>query len=211
MRVGVRQYVRGISPEHTVATAFMDLDGHGYFWFFPFFRDDECWANMGWWQFGGRRMNPRRRLLFWLENRRIRGLLAGGSTVGDVRGCPINVARIRGLGRLGLARRPWGPGYLLVGDASGLAHPLTGGGIELALFSGRCAGSLVAKGLPMADLGTAYERESLRFARSAYGLLTSQLMLSMPSRLSPGLSTIYLNILKSFLDRSGHLGKVLDS
>jgi flavin-dependent dehydrogenase len=88
---------------------------------------------------------------------------------------------------------------------------LTGGGIELALFSGRCAGSLVAKGLPMADLGTAYERESLRFARSAYGLLTSQLMLSMPSRLSPGLSTIYLNILKSFLDRSGHLGKVLDS
>jgi menaquinone-9 beta-reductase len=62
------------------------------------------------------------------------------------------VSSVRGLGPMGKrVFRPEGPGYLLVGDASGFFDPLTGEGIHRALIGGRLAANAVMRALSRAD------------------------------------------------------------
>jgi menaquinone-9 beta-reductase len=62
------------------------------------------------------------------------------------------VSSVRGLGPMGKrVLRPEGPGYLLVGDASGFFDPLTGEGVHRALIGGRLAASAVVRALSRAD------------------------------------------------------------
>jgi digeranylgeranylglycerophospholipid reductase len=59
-------------------------------------------------------------------------------------------------------------GVLWVGDAAGLVHPMTRGGIHLALHSGRVAGETIADALESADLGflQGYEQQMGALVRS---------------------------------------------
>lgn len=59
---------------------------------------------------------------------------------------------VRGVGPLGKrVRKPYGRGYLLVGDAAGFFDPLTGEGIHRALVGGKLAAQYVQKALTRPD------------------------------------------------------------
>ncbi len=59
--VAVRQYVRGVPSPDDGGLVFVDLDHAGYFWVFPFERQGQWWANVGWWGFGDCSCSPRTR------------------------------------------------------------------------------------------------------------------------------------------------------
>jgi hypothetical protein len=65
--------------------------------------------------------------------------------------------------------KPYGPGYIAIGDAAGVINPLTGEGIAYALETGKLAAGLIASAL--AD-GSSSElsiyREALRDTYAAY-------------------------------------------
>jgi geranylgeranyl reductase family protein len=47
----------------------------------------------------------------------------------------------------GSVRRPFGPGFLLIGDAAGMVNPFNGEGIDYALETGKLAAGMVAEAL----------------------------------------------------------------
>jgi menaquinone-9 beta-reductase len=68
--------------------------------------------------------------------------------LGDAR----RITSVRGLGPLGKrVRKPYGPGYLLVGDAAGFFDPITGEGIHRALNGGKLAAHYAIKALQRDD------------------------------------------------------------
>jgi geranylgeranyl reductase family protein len=113
----------------------------GYAWIFP--KADHLSVGMGVFTRGGVRRRLREELHAYIH-----AVGLGGATVRSVRGAPIPVR----------PRRDAAHGrVLLVGDAAGLADPLTGEGISLAILSGRLAAeSLLAASLDAQSAARAY-------------------------------------------------------
>jgi geranylgeranyl reductase family protein len=115
----------------------------GYGWIFP--KADHLSIGVGVFAASGARRRLRDELARYLH-----GAGLGGESPLRFRGAPIPVRPRRVLAR--------GP-VLLAGDAAGLADPLTGEGISLAILSGRLAAeSLLAAGLDPAAAARAYRR-----------------------------------------------------
>jgi flavin-dependent dehydrogenase len=51
----------------------------------------------------------------------------------------------------GSVTKPYGPGYLVIGDAAGMVNPFNGEGIAYALETGKLAGGLLAEALRSGD------------------------------------------------------------
>jgi geranylgeranyl reductase family protein len=162
----LRQYVRGI-PESTEGLIFFfDIEHRGYFWIFPFMRDGERWANLG---YGNSTDNRtlKDRFQHYCRTPEVRQYLGEASCEGDLVGFPLNLAKFKWTGRL--SRPLWGPGYLLLGDAASLIHPLSGEGIAFSLESGRIAAEVLADDrVPREQKGSVYERRVLRRVRPSF-------------------------------------------
>jgi len=107
----------------------------GYFWIFP--TGDGC-ANVGLCLLNGQRQTLRARNLYRVieGSPSLRTRFAGAKMMGQVRGGTYPLADPR--------RRVHGNGVLLVGDAAGLASPLTGEGVSRAMHSGKLAAEVLA-------------------------------------------------------------------
>jgi geranylgeranyl reductase family protein len=94
----------------------------------------------------------------WLQASRFaRAALAGGAPIAEVTGGVIPSGR---------ARR-YADGVFLVGDAAGVADPLSAEGVSQALASGRdAARALIAAGGDVRAAGPAYEERLARFDRN---------------------------------------------
>lgn len=106
---------------------YAEPDFRGYAWFFA--KGD--FLNLGIGRIGdGREL--RHRATAWLEELRGTGRLRDDVALEPFRGHAYAI-------RAGAARRAAGPGFLLVGDAAGLARPISGEGIGPAVESARLA------------------------------------------------------------------------
>jgi geranylgeranyl reductase family protein len=186
----LRHYVRGV-PASTNGLVFLfDLECWGYFWIFPFVRNGERWANVGY----GNARDPRRlKERFWqyCKSSEVRRYLGDASFAGRLVGFPLNLARFTGTGRLN--RRLWGPGYLLLGDAASLIHPLSGEGISFAIESGRIAAEVLGDDrIPTDAKGPTYERRVLRRVRPVFLSVPAFCAIRVPMLLPTGLSRAYL-------------------
>lgn len=102
--------------------------------------------------------NVRALLRDWLRTSRFaRAALGDGSAVHDITGGIIPSGRARRYAR----------GVFLIGDAAGVADPLSAEGVWQAMASGRdAAAALIAAGGEPATAGAAYERRLRRFDRN---------------------------------------------
>ncbi len=118
----------------------------GYGWIFPLSGGR---ANVGVGSLAGgsprRRAAPTRQLFerFVSHNAHVQGQLAGARRIGPVRSYPL---------RTDLAARTQTNGLLLVGEAAGLANPVSGEGVHYALESGLMAAQVAAEALLEGDL-----------------------------------------------------------
>ena len=174
----VRQYVRGIPACEDGLVFMVDAANQGYFWFFPFERDGERWANMGCGSLLSS-VNPREQFEDFLRKEVVQHYIGAGNIEGSIRGAPLNLALTR-FNRVRLKRRLAGNGFVLIGDAAGLVHPHTGEGIATALHSGRLAAELVARGLQGDSFGERYERGMLDYAHHCYQLTKTALAFYLP-------------------------------
>lgn len=162
----LRQYVRGLPDSTEGMIISFDLEHRGYFWIFPFVRDGERWANVG---YGNATDNTilKQRFRDYLEMPEIQKYLGNAQLEGNLSGFPLNMAKFKWNGRL---NRPLsGPGYLLLGDAAALIHPLSGEGIAFAIDSGAIAAEVLTDDrIPEANKGATYERRVLRRVRPAF-------------------------------------------
>jgi menaquinone-9 beta-reductase len=162
----LRQYIRGIPATTNAFTFAFDTENMGYFWLFPFVRNGERWANIGY----GNVSKPlilKERFRHYCRSDRIRECLGDGQFEGSLTGFPLNMAKFKWNGKF--ARRLWGPGYLLLGDAAALVHPFTGEGIGYAIKSGRLAAEIfVDDAIPPERKGAAYERCVIRQMRGSF-------------------------------------------
>lgn len=177
----LRQYVRGI-PESTKGLIFsFDLENRGYFWIFPFVRDGERCANVG---YGNATNNLilKERFHYYCRSAEMRQYLGDAHFEGSLTGFPLNLARFKWSGKL--TRRLSGPGYLLLGDAASLVHPFTGEGIGFAIESGLIAAEVLADEKVREERkGAVYERRVLRRMRPAFLSLGEFCAIVLPSML----------------------------
>src|SRR6185369_2489128 len=117
-----------------------DLEHRGYFWIFPFLRDGERWANVGYGNATDSRL-LKERFREYCRSPEAARHLAAARFEGRPVGFPLNLARLTWAGRP--RRAFWGPGYFLLGDAAALIHPLSGEGISFAIESGRLAAEVL--------------------------------------------------------------------
>jgi menaquinone-9 beta-reductase len=187
----VRQYVRGIDPSLNGLLFYFDVEHNGYFWIFPFERDGQRWANIG---YGNTlvKVSLKERLRHYCELPEVKQALGGAEFLRRPVGFPLNLAPVR-WNRVRLARPLWGPGYVLVGDAGSLIHPLTGEGISFALQSGKLAAEILYDDrIPEAEKGRVYERRMLRYATPLLTSLGALCAIRVPVVLPPWLSDVYL-------------------
>jgi menaquinone-9 beta-reductase len=187
----VRQYVRGIDPSVNGLLFFFDVEHNGYFWIFPFARDGERWANVG---YGNTfvKVSLKERFRHYCELPEVKRVLGNAEFLGRVVGFPLNLAPMR-WNQVRLARPLWGPGYVLVGDAGSLIHPLTGEGISFALQSGKLAAEILYDGrIPEADKGRLYETRMLEYATPLLTSLGAFCAIRVPVVLPRWLSDLYL-------------------
>lgn len=80
------------------------------------------------------------------------------------------ISSVRGLNPLGSrARREWGPGFLLVGDAAGFFDPFTGEGIYRALAGAELAAETGAAALAKGDVSASALRPYGDLRKTAFG------------------------------------------
>ena len=187
----VRQYVRGI-PEATKGLIFfLDIEREGLFWIFPFVRDGERWANVG---YGNARIGTKLRQILqgYHDRPLVRRYLGDAEAVSGPKGFPLNLAHAGFPRRFRPARPIAGNGYALVGDAAALIHPFSGEGIAFGLQSGRLAAEAFADAsLGLEDKARAYQQRLIRFAAPLYCGLGAYLAIRLPVLLPPRLSDLY--------------------
>jgi len=180
----LRQYVRGVPDSTEGLIFFFDLEYQGYFWIFPFVRDGERWANLGYGNVTDNRILKER---FWnyFHSPQIQKYLGAAQLEGNLTGFPLNMARFKWNGKL--TRPLFGPGYLLLGDAAALIHPLSGEGIPFAIDSGAIAAEVLTDDrIPEAKKGAIYEARVLRRIRpvflspAAFGAIRLPMLLPRP-------------------------------
>lgn len=187
----VRQYVRGIEPSADGLLFFFDLDHNGYFWIFPFDRDGERWANIG---YGNSfvKVSLTERFRHYCQRPEVTQYLGSGQLVGKIVGFPLNLAPVRWK-RVRLARPLWGSGYFLLGDAGALIHPLSGEGIAFALQSGKLAAEILHDArIPEAQKGPVYEKRMLGYAAPLFTSLGAFCAIRVPVILPRWLSDLYI-------------------
>ena len=203
LRRGVQQYVRS-SRKLECAYTFLDVDASGYFSIVPYSHRNEPWAEIGWRCFGDRQVEPHSRFRYWLGDPRVRMLIDVSKCTGRPRNHTTNVAPLSRFDKPARMRPVAGPGYALVGEATGLAHPLTGEGLELALQTAALIGELIDTHGPMGFIDETYTRQVIGYIRTAYDLPNSKRLFSRPCLMPAFLRPTYLQILKLFYKRSGH-------
>lgn len=187
----VRQYVRGVDPSADGLFFFFDVEHNGYFWIFPFERDGERWANVG---YGNTyvKVSLKERFRHYCEVPEVRQFLGRGEFQGRIVGFPLNLAPVRWK-RVRLARPLWSPGCLLLGDAGSLIHPLSGEGISFALQSGKLAAEILHdERIPEEDKGRVYERRVLKYAAPLFTSLGAFCAIRIPVMLPRRLSDLYV-------------------
>lgn len=186
----VRQYARGVEPMDGLQF-FFDIDNNGYFWIFPFEKDGERWANVGY----GNSFVPislKDRFREYCEMPDVRRFLGKAEMVGKIVGFPLNLAPVR-WGRVRMARKLHGPGYLLLGDAASLIHPLSGEGISFAIQSGKIAAEILHDaGIPESEKGARYEERTLEYASPLFTAFSAFLAIRVPVILPRWLSKLYV-------------------
>jgi len=186
----VRQYARGIEPIEGLQF-FFDIENNGYFWIFPFEKDGERWANVGY----GNSFVPislKDRFREYCEFPEVKRFLGSAEMVGKIVGFPLNLAPVR-FGRVRMARKLHGPGYLLLGDAASLIHPLSGEGISFAIQSGKIAAEILHDAsIPDGEKGLRYEARTLEYASPLFTALSAFLAIRVPVILPRWLSKLYV-------------------
>jgi len=190
----VRQYFSHLSNPQAGFIFLMDPPNRGYFWIFPFFKNNEWWANCG---YGAKKGRIRQRFEELKQHPFVSEHLAGAQAHSPVKGFPINMATTFKLNRIKLTRSMWGPGYILLGDAACLVHPYTGEGISSALYSGKLCAELIARGLQKESLGSEYQEGVVDFMEKSFALTATAMLFKIPCLLPNFLRLPYLKILSS--------------
>jgi flavin-dependent dehydrogenase len=187
----VRQYFSHLSHARPGFIFLVDPPNMGYLWIFPFFKDDQWWANCG---YGARKGRIKQRFEELKQHPAVGKYLAGARAESPVRGFPISTAT-SSFNRIKLMRPLWGAGYLLLGDAACLVHPHTGEGISSALYSGKLCAELIAQGLRGDALGRAYQKGVVDFVQNGFALPITAMLFKIPCLLPAFLRAPYLKIL----------------
>ena len=90
-------------------------------------------------------------------NSLLRPFLQSAQPVGPLRGAPMPLGTLKG--------SRTGDGVMLIGDAAGFIHPVTGGGIYWAILSAKKAAQVAAQALSRNDVSQASLREYERWWR----------------------------------------------
>jgi geranylgeranyl reductase family protein len=162
--VAIRGYVTGLSLEpHTVEGHFHPVLWPGYAWIFPTHANS---ANIGLGMdvryYRRRKQNLRQLFQKFLHLPRIRNRLAKDYILRQCESWPINLGPP-------VWRRLAGNRCMLVGDAAGLANPLTGGGIANAMISGKIAAEVLAENLCKNTLSRTHLKEYERRIKKTLG------------------------------------------
>lgn len=188
--MAVRQYVKGVPQPKDGLAFYFQPDGNGYFWFFPFERGGQWWANIGYGRNDKLPLKLKRHYEAFLQDPRITSLLGDGVLQGRIEAFPLNLMRMRGPW-MAPARTMWGPGFLLLGDAAGLIHPYSGEGISFALESGKLAAKLLAKGDGVEAAGRLYQKRLLVLMKPSHVTVLGYLALRVPNFLPSWMLTSY--------------------
>jgi hypothetical protein len=123
----------------------------------------------------------------------VRDYLGAGAFDGKLVGFPLNLGRFSAAGDR-LSRPLWGPGYLLLGDAASLIHPLSGEGISFAIESGRIAAEVLHDdGIPEPAKGREYERRVIRAVRPDFRSISAFCAIRLPMLLPRRLSDLFIS------------------
>jgi geranylgeranyl reductase family protein len=189
----IRQYVRGVPAQDDGLLFDIHVDDDfGYFWCFPFEKDGERWANIGYGSFSTPTSLLRRRYEGYLARPDIARCLQGGTFVGKPEAFPINLARLKGH-RLQPPRASHGEGFVLIGDAAAIVHPYTGEGISFALESGRAAAESYFGAEGAAAAGARYEARLRKTLKPTHQVLAAYLLLRFPTKLPKRLIQPYFD------------------
>jgi flavin-dependent dehydrogenase len=188
----VRQYFSHISNPHAGFVFLVDLPNRGYFWIFPFYKNNQWWANCG---YGAKKGRIRQRFEELKQHPFVREYLADAKADSPVKGFPINMATTFKFNRIKLTRSLWGPGYILLGDAACLVHPYTGEGISSALYSGKLCAELITQGFQEESLGREYQKGVVDFLHNNFALAATAMLFKIPCLLPNFLRLPYLKIL----------------
>jgi len=187
----VRQYFSHISNPQAGFVFLVDPPNMGYFWIFPFFKNDQWWANCG---YGAKKGRIRQRFEELKQHSLVREYLADAKADSPVNGFPINMATSK-FNRIKLTRSLWGPGYILLGDAACLVHPHTGEGISSALYSGKLCAELITQRHQEESLGKEYQKGVVDFMEKRFALTATAMLFKIPCLLPNFLRSPYLKIL----------------
>jgi len=188
----VRQYARGLPDTARDHVFLFDLEHRGYFWIFPFLRDGERWANVGYGNATDSRL-LKERFREYCRSPEAARHLAAARFEGRPVGFPLNLARLTWTGRP--RRAFWGPGYFLLGDAAALIHPLSGEGISFAIESGRLAAEvLLDSRIPERAHGRVYQQRVLERVRPAFLSIGAYCAIRLPMVLPAPLRRAYLGL-----------------
>jgi flavin-dependent dehydrogenase/uncharacterized membrane protein len=188
----VRQYARGLPDTARDHVFLFDLEHLGYFWIFPFLRDGERWANVG---YGNATDSRLLKECFreYCRSPEAARYLATARFEGRPVGFPLNLARLTWTGQP--RRAFWGPGYLLLGDAAALIHPLSGEGISFAVESGRIAAEVLEDSrIPESEKGRVYQQRVLDRVRPAFLSIGAYCAIRLPMVLPSPLSRAYVGL-----------------
>ena len=173
----VRQYIKGIPQNDDGSIFFLDPENMGYFWIFPFFKDGERWANVG---YGTKKTDPRKRFLEFGEDPIVKNYLGSGEFQDKIKGFPLNVAAVTPFNRITFKRPLWGEGFVLLGDAACLGQPHTGEGISGALYSGKLAAELYARELSVDKARALYHKGLKKFTKDTAVMGETALLFKLP-------------------------------
>ncbi|KPJ73963.1 hypothetical protein AMJ52_02380 [candidate division TA06 bacterium DG_78] len=161
--IAMRGYLTGISLKpHTVEVYLFPQLWPGYAWLFPLSSDT---ANVGLGmdtcQYKQSQYTLHGLLEQFLNHSQIKARISKKSTLCQTRAWPVNLGPP-------VWHRLVGNRCVLIGDAAGLANPMTGGGIINAMFSGKIAANVLAEQLPQDRLSAVQLQEYVRQVKKLF-------------------------------------------
>jgi geranylgeranyl reductase family protein len=137
--IATRAYYEGVSDmKDAIEIHFVNKVIPGYFWIFPL-RDNRVNVGLGMVhrEIMKRRINIREAHIEATRSPRLCDRFQNATMHGPIRGWNLPLAHKN--------RKMVGDGVLLIGDAAGLVHPLSGEGISFSMLSGYLAAQLIAE------------------------------------------------------------------
>jgi geranylgeranyl reductase family protein len=162
--VAMRGYLTGITLKpHTVEVYLFPHVWPGYAWLFPLGSDT---ANVGLGidvpQYKQTQYTLHELFEQFLDHSQIKARISKKSTLCQTRAWPVNLGPP-------VWHRLAGNRCVLIGDAAGLANPMTGGGIINAMFAGKIAAEVLAEQLPQDRLSAVQLQEYVRRVKKLFG------------------------------------------